>query len=185
MFALNGNRQRLSDLIFATVDCLLVLAGVLGAIFVRLSTPANYFLLDEYVVLKIMLLVALIQVGFYYFDLYDSRLYVEKKKMFVLFAVSLLVSSLFAIVIYYLMPSLQVGRGIFVISFVLIFIFSFSWRLLYARVYKLEAFTERVLIIGTGALAKKIEEELTNNGYHGFRIVGFIDESREKIGRRV
>ncbi len=36
------------------------------------------------------------------------------------------------------------------------------------------------MIIGTGELAKKIREEITENGYDGFEIVGFIDENQRK-----
>ena len=44
---------------------------------------------------------------------------------------------------------------------------------------------EKILIIGTGELAKKVKSEILDNGYEGFEIVGFIDENRDKIGRRI
>ncbi|MGZ6203204.1 MAG: hypothetical protein ACXWM6_17005, partial [Thermodesulfobacteriota bacterium] len=111
--------------------------------------------MDPYPVAKIMLVLFLIQMGFYYFGLYDPRLYEKRKKMFILLLESFGASSILLFVIYYLIPPLQIGRGVFVISLVLIFIFSFFWRLLYVRVVKSKAFKERILIIGAGALAKK------------------------------
>jgi FlaA1/EpsC-like NDP-sugar epimerase len=64
-------------------------------------------------------------------------------------------------------------------------IFSYSWRVLYSFALKSWGSKEKILIIGTGELAKKIKSEILDNGYEGFEIVGFIDENRDKIGRRV
>ena len=185
MFVSNGSRQSLSDLIFALIDCFLTLAGVFGGIFIRFSNDMDIFFRDPYPVARIMLVLFLIQMGFYYSGLYDSRLYEKRKKMFILLLESFGASSILLFVIYYLIPPLGIGRGAFVISLVLIFIFSFFWRLLYIRVVKSRAFKERVLIIGAGALAKKIGEEIINNGYQGFEIVGFIDENRDRTGERI
>ena len=180
MFECNGNRQRLAALILVLIDSFFVLAAVLGAILVRFSGDAGYFFWNGYLALRIFPVVFIVQLGFYYVGLYDPRLY-EWKKMLTLFLASFGVSSALIVVIYYLIPSLILGRGVFAVSFILIFIFSYSWRLFYARVFKLRAFAERVLIIGTGALAKKIEEEI--NAYDGFKVVGFVDENRAKIGK--
>ena len=167
------------------IDCSLTLAGVLAAIYLRLSSNVSYFLAGEYLVFRVMFVVFLIQMGFYCFDLHDPNIYRKGKEMFIRLLESLGVSSVLIAFMYYLVPSLVIGRGIFAISLILIFIFSFFWRLLYARVFKLRAFRERVLIIGTGPLAKKIEEEITSNGYDSFEIVGFIGENGDEIGRRM
>jgi len=98
---------------------------------------------------------------------------------------SLGTSTIFLAVIYYLIPFLTVGRGIFAISLFLVLIFTYSWRVLYSYVIKSWGPKEKILIIGTGELAKKIKSEILDNGYEGFEIVGFIDENRDKIGRRI
>jgi len=63
--------------------------------------------------------------------------------------------------------------------------FTYLWRVFYSYVLKSWGPKEKILIIGTGELAKKIKSEILDNGYEGFEIVGFIDENRDKIGRRV
>jgi len=185
MFVLNGNRRRVSNLIFALIDGFFILAGVFAAIFIRFSGDPDSFFVDEYWVLRIMLLVFWVQMGFYYFDLYDPRLYGERKKMFILLLESFGASSILIMVMYYLIPTLQIGRGVFALSLILIFISSFFLRLVYARLFKSRAFRERVLIIGTGRLAREIEEEITNKGYEDFEIVGFIDEHGEETRERI
>jgi FlaA1/EpsC-like NDP-sugar epimerase len=154
-------------------------------IFIRFWGSTDYFLEGKYINLKIMLPVLVIQIAFYYFDLYDLKNLRERKTMIVLLLGSIGVSSIFLALVYYLIPALVIGRGIFAISLSLIFLFTFLWRLLYVRLSKIKAFKERVLIIGTGELAKKIKREIIENGYDGFEIVGFIDENRDKIGRSV
>jgi FlaA1/EpsC-like NDP-sugar epimerase len=139
----------------------------------------------DHFVPKMMLAVLVIQVVFYYFDLYDSKNFMERKRMGIIFLGSLGVSSILLAVIYYLIPFLTLGRGILAISLLFILIFTFSWRVVYSYTLKAWASKERVLIIGTGELAKKIKTEILENGYEGFEIVGFIDEDRDKIGHNV
>ncbi len=185
MFSLNGSQHHTSDLIFALIDCLLTLAGVFGGIFIRFSNNAEYFLIGEYPILRIMLIVFLIQLGFYFFDLHEPRLYDDRKKMLILLLESFGASSILIFVTYYLIPTLEIGGGVYAISVIFIFTFSFLWRLLYVRVFNSKAFKERVLIIGTGNLAKKVGEEITHSGYQGFEIVGFIDENKYRTRKRI
>lgn len=142
MFALNGNRQHVLSMIFALIDAFFMLAGVFAAILIRFSDGPDSFFLGEYLVLRIMLLVFWVQMGFYYFDLDDPRLYGERKKMFILLLESFGASSLVIMVMYYLIPALQIGRGVFALSLILIFISSFFLRLVYARLFKSRAFRE-------------------------------------------
>jgi FlaA1/EpsC-like NDP-sugar epimerase len=132
-----------------------------------------------------MVVVLVIQIAFYYFDLYDLRIFRERKKMGILLLESLGVSAIFLAVVYYFIPLLTIGRGIFAISLILVFVFTFLWRLLYAMALKAWVNKEKILIVGTGELAKKIRGEILENGYDGFEIVGFIDENRDKIGDKV
>ena len=184
MFGVKGNRRNLLHLFFVLVDTLLILIGVLAGIFLRfLANPST---LDNihYTGLKIMIIVIVTQLGFYYFDLYDLNMCRAKKKMGILLMESLIVSSLFLGVIYYFVPFLETGRRVFSISFVFILLSTFAWRLLYVRWSKTKALKERVLIVGTGELAMKIKQEIQEHGDDGFEIVGYIDETREKYRPR-
>ena len=151
----------------------------------RFSKDSSFIYRMDNLVLKVMLIVLVIQLAFYYFDLYDSKTFREKKRMGFLLLGSLGASTVVLAVIYYMVPSLAVGRGIFAISLFMILIFAYSGRVLYSYALKSWGPKEKILIIGTGELAKKIRGEILDNGYEGFEIVGFIDENRDKIGRRV
>ena len=180
MIGINGYRSSTS-LLFVFVDSLLILTAVLTAILLRFGGNERDIPTVEYLAIKIILIVFVIQMAFYYFDLHELKTVRQRKKMVILLLESLGASTIFLAVIYYLVPFLAIGRGIFAVSLLLIFLFVFAWRLLYVWVSAARTFKERILIIGTGDLATKIKKEITENGYDGFEIVGFIDESRENF----
>ena len=185
MIGINGNRHKLFVFLFALIDCILMLAGVLFGILIRFFGDRTYMIETNHLALRVLVILVVVQMSFYYFDLYDSRLFRERKKMGLLLLESLLVASIPLGVIYYFIPSLAIGRGIFVISLSLILCFCFGWRRLYSRWSRTKILKERVLIIGAGELAKKIKHEISENGYDGFEIVGFIDENRDRVGERI
>lgn len=166
-------------------DSFLILMSIALGSYFRFLGAVDFLSRQELIALRMMLVVLVVQVGFYYFDLYDSRGFREKKKMGVLLLGALAASSIVLAVIYYMFPFLAVGRGMFAISIFLILILTFSWRLIYSIVLKVLVPKEKILIIGTGELARKIKSEILDNGYEGFEIVGFIDENRDSVGRKV
>jgi FlaA1/EpsC-like NDP-sugar epimerase len=184
MFKINGFRSPTSWL-FAFADSFLILTGMFLGGYFRFWGNVGFVYYQDHLVLRVMFVVLVIQVCFYYFDLYDSKIFRERKRMGILLAGALAVSSVILAVIYYLIPFVTVGRGIFAISLFLILIFTFSWRVVYSHILRSWAPKEKILIIGTGELAKKVKGEILDNGYEGFEIVGFIDENRDKIGRRI
>jgi FlaA1/EpsC-like NDP-sugar epimerase len=164
------------------MDSVLILAGIFLGTYLRFLEIESFIQNTDLLVLKVMLIVLVIQIAFYYFDLYDLRSFRDKKKMGFLLLESLGASAIFLAVIYYFIPVLYIGRGIFIISLFLILLFGFLGRLCYLWGLKAWTIKERILIIGTGELAKKINREILENGYDGFEIVGFIDERGEKVG---
>lgn len=184
MFSKNGFRSS-PGWLFGLMDSLLILTGIFLGIFLRYWGKTDFIYNEDDLALKMMAIVFMIQISFYYFELYDPKIFKEKKKMGILLLGSLLVSSIFLSVMYYLIPSLTIGRGVLAISLIVILIITFLWRIIYSYVLKGWPIKERILIIGTGDLAKKIKSEILENGYDGFEIVGFIDENRDKIGRAI
>ncbi|MBM4347947.1 MAG: hypothetical protein FJ107_07415 [Deltaproteobacteria bacterium] len=184
MFKINGFRSSTSWL-FGFIDSILILVGMVSGGYLRFSMSFYFFYYEDYLILRLMLVVLVTQVCFYYFDLYDSKVFKERKKTGFLLLGALIASRIVLAVVYYMAPFLSLGRGIFAISFFLILFFTFGWRVLYTYAVKTWASKEKILIIGTGELAKKIKGEILDNGYEGFEIVGFIDENRDKIGRSI
>ena len=182
MFGLNGNRYRALNVLFALIDSLLVFGACLIGNYAgfgggKINPPGT-----DYPVLKIMLIVCVVQLVFYYFDLYDLNTCRERKRMLILMLEAIVASCVVLGVIYYLVPFLGIGREGFGVSLVLTLVFAFMWRLIFIAWSKTKALKERVLIIGTGSLAMKIKKEISEKGYEVFEIVGFVDENRQNIG---
>jgi len=170
---------------FALTDGLLILTGILLGNLIRFGGSVNGIFYIENLAIKSVLIVSVIQVAFYYFDLYEFKSLRDKLKMGIYLMEALGISSILLAVIYYTIPSLSIWRGIFFLSLTFIFILTFGLRLIYPWVLSNNLFKERVLIIGVGELASKIRKEIAENGQGAFEIVGFVDEDRERIGERI
>jgi len=173
------------NLIFAFVDGILILVGIILGNMIRFGGQEARIFYTQYWAIKAIVIVAVIQISFYYFDLYEFRSLRERTKMGVLLVEAMGISSILLAVVYYTIPSLSIGRGVFLLSLTFIFALAFGWRMFYPWLVSNKLFKERVLIIGTGELAKKISKEINENGQGAFEIVGFVDEERDRIGERI
>ena len=186
MIGINGFPGRpLFSLGFVFVDSLLVFLGVLTGIYFRLGGVLSYLLQREQPVLRIMVIVVVAQIAFYYFDLYNVRIFRERKATAFLLFESLGVSAILLALAYYLFPFLLIGRGVLAFSLSIIYLLAFFWRAFYVWASGTYTFKEKILIIGTGELARKIKQEILENGNGSFEIVGFIDESASRVGKSI
>lgn len=175
-----------SGLIFAFIEGLLIIKGIFIGILLRFGWNWEIaFRENEFFIWKVLLIIFVMQISYYYFDLYEFRLFKEKTKTAVLLLESLGVSTIFLAVFYYVIPDLALGRGVFVISLFAIFILSLLWRIIYPWIFGKSIFKEKVLIIGTGELAQKIHKEIMYRGQDLYEIVGFIDENGRKPEERI
>jgi sugar transferase (PEP-CTERM system associated) len=92
-------------------------------------------------------------------------------------------SSILLAILYFLFPTLIIGRGIFLITLILLPAVLIAWRLFYYRLRRLKPFRERVLIVGAGPLAKWLGQEIFIKHGHEYRIVGFLDEDPSRVGQ--
>ena len=169
--------------IFAFVDGLLILSSILLGGVLRFGGGKGMVYQTDYLLWKIMLIVLVIQTVMYYFDLYEFRTFRGKTKMGILMLEALGVSAIILAVIYYFAPVLAIGRGFFTISLFIIFLMNIAWRLIYPWMVNKSIFKEKILIVGTGDLARKIQKEIMQNGQDGYEIVGIIAEGGERIGK--
>ena len=186
MSLMNGysNRSYL-NLFMALIDGLLILAGILIGNILRFGSRGAEIYYSEYFFVKVMAVVTVIQISYYYFDLYEFKTIRNKTKMGILLLEALGAGSIFLAVVYFIFPFFAIWRGAFVNSLIVIFMLTLCWRVVYPWVISRNLFRERVLIIGTGELASKVGKEIGENGQGAFEIVGFVGEERERIGERI
>jgi sugar transferase (PEP-CTERM system associated) len=157
---------------------------LLGAYLRFLADPIN-FSLYEYLFLKALLIVVTIQLSLYYFDLYDLKIFRSNFELSIRLLQSLGVSSIILAVLYYLFPFLIVGRGIFLISLGFMAAVIVSWRVIYNRINRTKQLDQRIMIVGSGQLAKNIAREIIDRADTGFNVVGFITDNPERVGEKL
>jgi sugar transferase (PEP-CTERM system associated) len=157
---------------------------ILGAYLRFLGHPTSFYHF-EYLILKALLIVACVQLSLYYFDLYDLKIFRRNIELGIRLLQSLGVSSILLAALYYLFPLLIIGRGIFLISLGLMGAIIVSWRLIYNHFLKTRQLDQKIMIIGSGPLAKNIAKEIVERVDTGFKVIGFITDNPERVGQKL
>jgi sugar transferase (PEP-CTERM system associated) len=157
---------------------------ILGAYLRFLGDPISFYAY-EYLILKALLIVACVQLSLYYFDLYDLKIFRSNKELGIRLLQSLGVSSILLAVLYYLFPPLIIGRGIFLISLGFMGAVIVSWRIIYNHILRTKQLDQKIMIVGSGPMAKNIAKEIVERVDTGFKIIGFITENPERVGEKL
>jgi len=157
---------------------------ILGAYVRFLGYPAGFYHY-EYLILKALVIVACVQLSLYYFDLYDLKAFRRNIELGIRLLQSLGVSSILLAFLYYLFPLLIIGRGIFLISLGFMGVVIVSWRIVYNHILKTRQLDQRIMIIGSGPLAKNIGKEIVEGVDTGFKVIGFITDQPERVGEKL
>ena len=156
----------------------------LAAMLARLGTDdATIQLSYEQGFLKIGVIAAAFITCMYYFDLYDSTVLNNPREVLIRVVQVSGTACIFLAVLYYIYPPLQLGRGIFLIGFLLVSLLLLSWRHVFLKVNALPRFAERVLILGESELAESLICELGSRRELGIRVVGHIKQLGETNGK--
>jgi sugar transferase (PEP-CTERM system associated) len=169
---------------FFLLESFLIYRMIILAIYLRFYESPTYFryINSEYFILKSLLIVLIIQGSLYYFDLYNFRIFRNNLQFILRLFQALGVSSIFLATLYYFIPELIIGRGIFFLSLGFIVIIITLWRILYNFTVRKKQLDEKALIIGTGSLARAIAKTILDRMDTGFSVIGFISDDPAKVG---
>jgi sugar transferase (PEP-CTERM system associated) len=141
---------------------------------------------DQAVVLwKIALVTALCLLCLYYNDCYDLTLVRSNRELIVRLLQAAGAATIILAAMYFAVPSLAIGDGIFVRSLAVFLVAIVGWRLLFNVVARARQLEERVLFVGTGSTARTVARHLLDQRDFGYRIVGFIADDPQMIGQPV
>jgi sugar transferase (PEP-CTERM system associated) len=185
MINIFGRFVILKHLLFFLTENLFILGVVLLGVSVRFSFDADLIGSYENLFWRAFLISVVCQLCLYYNDLYVMEVEVRGRVLLLRLVQSLGVAWVILSVIYYIYPSVAIGRGIFLITIVLLFLLFLILRLLYLKALDLGTFNERVLIVGSGRLAKDVGEKLLARRDLGYQVVGFIDDDPAKLGQSI
>lgn len=165
------------------VEHALVVLSVLLAAVVRFGIE-EAFLPDPWALVWRASLVALVlQVCLHYCDLYDFRTLSDRRDLFTGLLRALGAASVILALLYYWIPELIVGRGVFAMASVFIIVVVAGWRVAFEWLSARGGPTERLLIVGTGTAAVTLARELFERRSElGVELVGFVDSDPTMVG---
>jgi len=161
------------------VEFLLLSGIVMLSAVLRFYTDDQPFAAGLSYMLHAFLMAVVCQLCMYYTDLYDLRVALSTPALLSKLGRSLGVATAVLMVLFYMLPLLAFGRGIFAISLVLAWCVLIAWRLLYQRLNNLPQFRVSVLILGTGDEARQLAEELHSHPTLGYELRGFLGDNDE------
>jgi sugar transferase (PEP-CTERM system associated) len=160
--------------------CLVAIAFVAATVARLGASDASLMLNYEQGFLKIFVVSAAFILCMYYFDLYDSSILTNHREVITRVIQVLGTVCILLALLYYLYPPLELGRGIFLIGFILVSMLLLCWRRLFLKVNSLPRFAERALIFGEGPLAGQLMNELGSHPELGLRVVAQISEGMKE-----
>jgi sugar transferase (PEP-CTERM system associated) len=173
---------------FALVVCesLLIVAAVVIAAWLRLGSDVWTLLFTDNGFMKAGLIALVCQVSLYYADMYELRALSDRRELFIGIVQGLAATCFILAAIYFWVPSLVIGRGVFMIGSVFVMISVAGWRLAFEWLTRQVAPSERLLLVGTGPAAVSQASEIFGRRQElGVEIVGFVDPDPARLGAPV
>ncbi|MBW2329848.1 MAG: TIGR03013 family PEP-CTERM/XrtA system glycosyltransferase [Deltaproteobacteria bacterium] len=163
----------LRNLLFVIGEGALIYAAVLMAAFLRLGSSHASFLSGE-VLGKALLIMVVCQGCLYYNDLYNLKVTDTYLELGLRLTKAMGIASIVLALVYYCIPSLLMGRGIFFITLAFLVLLVVSWRYAYNWVLKKKMFTESVIILGADRLCLEIINEIKGRPDSGYMVAGIV-----------
>jgi sugar transferase (PEP-CTERM system associated) len=160
--------------------------AVAAATFLRLRGDAWSLFAGPSGVVHVLLIITVAQLCLHYADLYDVRTITDTRDLLVRLFQALGVTSLILAVVYFWMPEWIIGRGVFLVSSILVICLLLAWRLLFAWITRRVRPRERLLLVGTSPASVELARELFDRRQElGVEIVGFVDPDPARVGAPV
>lgn len=168
-----------ATLILLLGDCACAVIALLTGHFVRFDTAPDLYEFFFNHGLDLAFFIVIVTFASYLMELYDTRKKLRKREIFVRSLVASAASFFLLSSFFYIMPFLKFGRGLLLLSLVNFVFFQFLWHIIHKYVHEL-SIERRVLVIGTGPLAKLIGGLIVTTN-HTHKLAGYFGCCRESV----
>ncbi len=165
-------------------DVVIIYAGLLFALYLRLGISDVIFqIFESNGLFKVMLATLVCLTALYFYDLYDFTVINNRRELFMRLIQAVGSAWVLLVLIFYWVPSLEIGRGASIYSIVITLVLLLAVRTLIHYLMEHPEIGEKILIVGEGQKAIDTAEAVLKRRGEGYRIVGFISENFENIRR--
>ena len=172
---------------YVSTRSLTVFGGELLLIFgsVALAAAVQHNAVLDQNLWKIALVTVVCQLCLYYNDFYDLTLVHSSRELIVRLLQAAGAASIFLAALYFVLPALMIGNGIFVSALGVFLLAILGWRLAFNYISGSIKLQERVLFVGTGETARRVARQILDQHEFAYRIIGFIDDDASRVGERI
>ena len=156
---------------------------IFGSVALAAAVQHNAVLDDN--LWKIALVTVVCQLCLYYNDFYDLTLVHSNRELIVRLLQAAGAASIVLAALYFILPALMIGNGIFVSALGVFLLAILGWRLAFNYISGSMKLQERVLFVGTGETARRVARQILDQHEFAYRIIGFIDDDASRVGERI
>jgi sugar transferase (PEP-CTERM system associated) len=172
-------------LLLVLVDSVSIAIALSAAMYFR-SSEAGWAVDFNFLTLaRFALVIVVCELTLYFNDLYVFEVVRRRSTLTTHLVNALGITCLILAVLYYVAPSLQLGRGITLFAAPMILALILSWRLSLHASGLLARGSERVLIVGTANTGVTLAREILAHPEYNLRVIGFLDERRDNLGQTI
>lgn len=162
------------------LECIIITLALLVAAklrFWRNATEMN-FIVPAFMA-QVAICVIVLQLCLYYSDFYDLRVVKRREEQAICLGQSIGAACVVLAVVYYVFPALLIGRGVFLMSMLIVAGSVMASRLALDTAWRVAAPIHNVAILGTSDLGLKVANEIQSRDDLNLRFTGIITSVKE------
>jgi sugar transferase (PEP-CTERM system associated) len=152
----------------------IIILSVMASYILIQGRPGTPFLPMDYLLARAFVIAIICQTCMYLLDLYNFRLSQTWGEMFFALAIAIGFVCVGIGLLSYAIPKFGVGGKMYYLSVLIASVCLLTWRLMFELYITQIAPREKILIVGTGEVARTVGMEVNKRNRLGFRLVGFI-----------
>lgn len=159
------------NIFFVIGEGLIIYASVIFAGWILLGVK-------PFIIVKSLLITLICQICLYYNDLYDLNVTYSSGELGIRLLQALGVATIFLSGIYFVFPKAIIsGSFFFALTIGFIILFSMVWRLTWSLVLNKDMLNQKIMVVGSGELARNIMNEIKNRKSCGYVVAAAALES--------
>jgi len=164
-------------LVLAVSEALLIVLVLIAAAVVNHGSDTELMLAYEQGYLKIGVAAVICQLCMYYYDVYEPSIINNSRETITRLIQVVGTLCLVQVLLYYIIPSIRLDQGTFILGILFLGIALSSWRTLFLVMNRIPRLGTRTVFLGTGPLAATLAREIGKRAELGMCLLGYIDSS--------